>query len=214
MPIPEGAARVVLSGTAPNSEIFETGFWVAATNLTTRTNTQAFAAAVQTSMQSTAFAGLVPLISSDTRYTSLKVYSYPSGGPTATYVGEAPIVSMVGTGSGAAPLYQCIVLSLRTGISGRSFRGRMYLPATGTALTSAHRLPTAPVAAAVLGVGNWFNAINAFTGDLTASVSVVSQHLTEHFDVNEVTGDDKPDVQRRRENKMDRGTVASKIVVP
>jgi hypothetical protein len=165
-------------------------------------------------MQSTAFAGLVPLIASDTRYTSLKVYSYPDGGPTATFVGEAPIVSMVGTGGGNAPLYMCVVLSLRTGISGRSFRGRMYLPANGVALTTAHRLPTAAVAAVTLGMGNWFNAINALTGDNIASVSVLSQHLGEHFDVNEVTGDDKPDVQRRRENKMDKGTVASKIVIP
>lgn len=214
MGIPAHTARVVISGTAPGGEIFETGFWLFGTGWDTRVEIQNLADAVAASWQTTARLPLCALISHDTEYTNCKVYYYRAGGPTATFVGERALTSGLGSGPGQIPLYTCMVATLRTGISGRSYKGRMYLPAAGVSLDTDHRFPASKASDACDGLAAWFNAINAFAAPLESTVSVVSQFLTAHNDVNEVSIDSKPDVQRRRENKMPGGVVATHLVTP
>lgn len=212
MTIPSNVARAVLVGTAPGGEIFETGFWMKVNSALTLSNVNDLATDLAAKFGSTARLPLAKLIYSDTTYRSVKVYGYPSGGPTATYVGEDSINGGGGSGPGTMPLYVCMVASLRTGVSGRSYRGRMYLPANGAQLAVSHRWEGTLAADACNGLAAFFQAINGSDTPAGAQVVTLSQKLGTWLEVNEVSVDAKPDVQRRRENKMDAGTIAVAVV--
>lgn len=212
MAIPADTCRAVLVGSAPGGEIFETGFWLKVNSALTLSQVNDLAAFLSDEFTGTARLPLAALIKTDTSYDTIKVYAYPSGGPTATWVGEAPVNTGHGSASSNSPLYMCMVASLKTGLAGRTHRGRMYLPASGLDLTDAHRLNAAKAAAACTGLANWFQAINGGPAPADAKVAVVSQKNTSWLEVSQVTIDDKPDVQRRRENKMDSGTTATAAV--
>lgn len=94
--------------------------------------TDSIASALDTTLgASTALRDLLTL---DGSVTGVQTYYYGATGP-AILQGEAPI-TVTGTGSTNAPFQTSMVFSLRTGLPGRSGRGRVYWPALGVDMTS------------------------------------------------------------------------------
>jgi len=215
MTIPDGVARISISGVQGTGEIFETGFWISAFAIENVGEAQTLVDQIAAIYNAGVRAPVASIAKSDTIYQRIKGYFYPTGGPTATYIAERIVTAAtVGTGTGTNPLYTCMVLGLRTGLSGRTNRGRMYLPATGAPLDTAHRFASADAAFVCNNVATFFTNINAITSPAIPQVIVLSQKLGTFQTVTDVTADSKPDVQRRRENRMTPGTVATAVVTP
>lgn len=199
--IPAGVSKVVVHATTDSSaEIAEWGFWIGYTP-TSPTNANDSAAAIASAFQAH-YGAIKALMSTDSTYDEIRLYGYPTGGPTATYVGAAPVTGGAGSGSGSGPLQQAMVMTLRTGLAGRSHRGRMYLPAFGLNL-SGHIFASTPTSDAVEAVAAFLSAVNdAFPG---GPVCVVSQTLSTATAVTSVDADYRADVQRRRANRQPTG---------
>lgn len=198
MAIPSGYARFMIKGTLNGGDIFEWGFWNAGAPTTAAAATAA-ATAVATALGVTS-TGTTPwgLISSGEHYDEVRCYSYPAGGPTATYVGSAP-ASHTGGGSGSAPNQVALCVTTLTGLSGRRNRGRIYLPCTapGT-LTSGQRSST-NTDSVVTWLVDFFHAVNSGIGQPCV---VLSQVAGSANNITAVRVDSKLDVQRRRANRQ------------
>lgn len=208
MAIPAGVTRISLQGAFVAGDIFDTSVWVRGAAIASDADANSFAADVATIFNAQSL-GFLPLLDSGSKYTAVKVYHYPTGGPTATYVGNFNIIGGVGTGSGHMPHQVCIVVTTRTAFSGRSKRGRMYLPATGINLTSDLQMNTALLSTAMGFIGGFFEALK--TMPIPATAVVVSTKLTSTSDIVEITADTQPDIQRRRGNKV---TIDGVIITP
>lgn len=209
MGIQGGISRVVFTGSAPGGEIFQWGFWI---NGTANSAVSAGDLADQVGEvwdDTDVRLALVNLVKNDSQYTGVKVYCYPSGGPEATYVGERAITvggGGQGSGSGNGPLYQCMVVTLHTALSGRSYRGRLYLPASGTTLDTNHRFTSSDLNDVGDAVKALLDGVNTIDVPVSVRVGVESQFLEVINPVTRISVDSKPDVQRRRENRMMPGT--------
>jgi hypothetical protein len=204
MSIPPNVMRCSILGVGPGSEQFDVSFWMqAAAAPATATDANTLATAIRDLWVANAKASWIPLIATDQRYSEIRVYSYPSGGPSATAIGTASIATADGTGAGAASnaLQVCMVLSLLSDYAGRRFRGRMYLPATGQSVGSGHVWPSSVMTSIHTGTAAFFTAVNARS--TTQKVSIVSQVGAGNTAlVRTVRVDNKPDIQRRRANKL------------
>lgn len=206
MPVPNGTGRTVIQGTGPGAEIWQTGFWWAPTvtgSIVTLADFKLATASIQP-LVSTMWASIRSKIYTSYGYTGIKSYWY-TGGTTATFVAQDSVTSSPGTlASSGSPIDTSCVVSIRTANAGRSFRGRMYLPrheactpATGLFVTSTSDYSTA--------VGTMFNSL-AFASP-GALVRQVSLKLAEATIPTAVICDSLPDVQRRRENRLAKGTI-------
>lgn len=196
MPIPTGVTKVVISGTLPSNEIWQTAYWTtgyAASDITDATTA--------TLAASSAFVALMNAVKaangSTTLITALDRYHY-SGGSAADAHGHAAL-SYAGSGaSNFHPNQIAGVCTLRTATAGRSSRGRMYWPMT-----------SATVGSTGLFAGGQMDAITDalaahFTALKTASFIpvVVSQTRNATYPITSVDNDEVPDTQRRRANKL------------
>lgn len=209
--------RLVFGGTAPEGEIFQWGFWVNGT-VTNAADATALAVAVHDIFVTTAVrTNLCVMIRPDSTYSFVKAYCYPGGGPTAEFVGEANLDHIgggIGTGTDSAPLYQCAVIQTQTGLSGRSNRGRFYLPASGFAVFTNHRYTTSQTGNTIAAVKALMDAVNNITSPFAARCVVLSQLHAHVEPITSIRMDSKPDVQRRRENRMPSGAGTSGTIVP
>ena len=201
MAIVAGVNRLSIVGTGPSGEIFDTSFWVEGPVVASNTQANALAEAAATHFIASARAALLNLIYSDYVYRSIRAYCYPSGGPAASFIGEHSIGDAPGTASSPSlPLQTAMVASLRTGSAGRRHRGRMYLPASGAPITN-HQFQSTNVNNVSAGMAAFFTALNADV--VGATVHIVSQvgggAVTP---VTAVIVDAKPDIQRRRADKL------------
>lgn len=199
MPIPANVARISLTGTLIQGEQFDTSFWVAGGVPANQADANDLAEQVAAipSLTTIGAGGPRTMLDVTSAYTEVRVYSYPTGGPSASFIGTAAIDPGTGVSAEASlPLQCCIVASLRTGFAGRSRRGRMYFPVTALSLVS-HQMSEADLDAFAGVMKSIFDAVNAFT-DPALVVSVVSQTLGDHSPVATVTADSRIDIQRRR----------------
>lgn len=189
--------RVSLIGSISGGEIFDTSFWVEGPVIASDTAANAFALTCKNAIDTAANSALRALIGSTTSYDQCRVYCYPDGGPSATFIGSALFSGFIGTATGNILPYQsCMVITLHTGFAGRRRRGRMYLPANGAVLGS-HQFNGTNVSNVCTAMAAAFTAINASGAGTRVSVmSQVGDGLVTH--VNEVAVDSKVDIQRRR----------------
>jgi hypothetical protein len=134
-------------------------------------------------------------------WTGVKGYYHASNpGAPAVFAGENVFGSpKVGTGSGQEqPNQVCVVASTLTGQSGRSFRGRMYCPATNLGLT-AGVIASGQVDAVASGLVDLIDAVRTATTWRPMVVSITKDVMTE---IIQLRVDNKPDIQRRRANKL------------
>ena len=145
--------------------------------------------------------------------TKVTCYVYLSSTGGATYVGEYSSTPNPGTSSAAAlPLQVGLVLTLRTGSAGRSFRGRMYLPINNLSLDAGHE---APVAALADLCTSWATAFSDWnTGGTGTEVCVISTQRGVATPVTSVTMDSRMDVQRRRANRQAITATTANAVTP
>lgn len=191
-------SRAVIHGTLAGGEIFETGFWLSQAPTDADAAT-ARAVEIAGHVVSDLLPGVTGLITADSAYTGVRLYAYPTGGPLATFVGEGPITSGPGHGTGSNPLPdQCgLVVTLNTGASGRSHRGRMYLPGNGMPLGADHQLGIDQATSVA-------NAMATFISNMVGEgpVVVLSQLLGTSRPVDSVNVDTRVDIQRRRANRQ------------
>jgi hypothetical protein len=208
MAIPAGYSRLVLHGKCGN-DIFETGVWVSGA-VATQAAAQTLANSAWNLFLTSGSAGAQALIGADSSYTGLRAYCYPTGGPGATYIAEAAASPVVGTAPGASPFQTAMVVTLQTGAAGRRARGRMYLPAHGVQLlTTTHLFATADTDRGSSAVAGWLTALHGTSNPAVVLSTVAGSSRV----ITGTTTDNKPDIQRRRANKVI-GTYVKTTTVP
>lgn len=192
--------RFVIKGTGPGSEIWQTGF---STTCTTQPVDQP---ALQALLNT-----IGPFI--DTWWTSVKAhcyalysytgasaYQYVDPSTSAQFQADRTVTPVPGTlTTSGAPIDTALVVSLRSATPGRSGRGRMYVPfhepvAFGAGLY-------AGTTSALIGTATKA-LFSSITGGSVAAPIVVSRTKHQWYPITELVTDNKPDVQRRRENKL------------
>jgi len=211
MGIPAGVTRVSLLGTLATTEIFDTSFWFSGVTAASADDATAQATEIAGYVNTRLTAAVKTLLNGDSSFDRVRCYAYPTGGPTATYVGEFAIASGVGTGSSQLPLQAAYCVTLETGLSGRSNRGRMYLPFDAITLQPGHLVSTANRDTITDFIGNVIKDVNS---SATVGIGcVVSQVGSTFHSIVNVRGDQRIDTQRRRANRQSRGTTHSFDVV-
>jgi hypothetical protein len=200
--IPIGTIRCSLRGTLPQGEQFNTSFWLADSPIVTGAQTQDAAALIATAWNTTGGPAVGATFSVGTRVDEVRLYAYPFGGPTATFIAAAPVTAGVGVATtNLLPLQTCLVVSLLSAFAGRTKRGRMYVPLTSNALV-AHQTNVTPPNIIATGMKGFFDALNAQSGSL-GKVSVVSQKgAGGSVPVRSLKIDSRCDIQRRHANRQ------------
>lgn len=158
---------------------------------------------------------LTALLSQNQAYDELTLYQYDALPGKVSNIGRKAI-NHQGTASGTlTPLQSCMVVGLKTAISSASTRGRVYMPAHTIPESNATALFASgqATAMATLVAKALTTAGAALAGTLNASsaLSPVVYSPTKAFvtPVTAVTADNKPDIQRRRANKLQPTATAS-----
>lgn len=124
-----GTVKVIVGGTLPGGETFAWGYQCLGDPSMTQTQLDSFqggfVAALTNNFLTT---GVKALFSTNTTYRSVKSYLY-GGGSNTILQSLTNITPVSGSSASAALPNQCaIVVTLKSGIPGRSNRGRAYLP--------------------------------------------------------------------------------------
>lgn len=144
------------------------------------------------------------ILSQTTLVTDVTAYKYEAGSDTAALVSTPAFgAAIAGTGTSPHPSQTSVVASLRTTTPGRRGRGRIYLPATGAAmdLVPLQFLPTLYNGLAT-DVARLIHDVSVIgLGQDDSTVVVGSQFGSPRVTFVEV--DSRPDVQRRRADKIE-----------
>lgn len=194
--------RAVLSGTlASGAEIWSCGM-----NFVSETDTpivlpvdlNVWAANIDIQMDTTLAGALGSALSSQGRLTGISTYYYPSAVGPAQSVGGFT-TSTSGLSTARNPLQTSVVGSLRTPLSGRSYRGRMYWPMIGTTVETTGRISGATAQALATAFVDLLEGV-AGASPVFANLApaVISATRDEGTLVTSVDVGDVPDTQRRR----------------
>lgn len=217
MAIPAGVVKVVLSGTMPGGEIWESGFWMSDTGVTSEAEANALALVIEGTLTASDNSGAVRITAgllwtAQTTFTTVTTYVY-TGGSAAAFVGEftRPTPLPGTSGNAPHPNQVALVLSLRTGASGRSQRGRMYLPASGASTEATAQLQRADLVSLV---NAWATAFSDINSSSAGKVVVVSRVRGAYRQITQLICDSRLDIQRRRANQQAIESNASAVVGP
>lgn len=162
----------------------------------------------QTAAAPSTLGRLQNMLTADQAVDTGTLYEYAVDDGPATGVGQRSLSGITGNAANCrGPLQTCIVASLRTAQSGRSYRGRQYFPGhvltivQGTALISP--TDTNNVASLAATMGNEVSTAVASSLSInTAYWGVYSR--TQHVitPITQVTADNRLDTQRRREANL------------
>lgn len=200
MPIPLGYSRHVLSGHLPNGEKFQTGFWVSeAPSDAAATTADAQAVATYLNAHWADVGSPTSHLSAGGQYELVTVYSYPSGGPDASYVGTAALTGGSGTGTQSYPDQCSMCVSLHTGLSGRTHNGRMYIPYLAGGALSAGQIGSSLLNNYATWWKTTFDGINSAVSP--GFTVVLSQKLGTAQRVTSLSIDSRMDIQRRRADR-------------
>lgn len=129
---PANAAHIVYSGVMPGGEEFAFGYWVSYSGGGVSASEFQGVFGDLIDAQATALSGIAnTCFSNDTRLTGADGYLYTGGSTKAAYQAHEDL-NIAGTGAPSLPNQCAAVVTLLTGLPGRSQRGRMYLPLTAT----------------------------------------------------------------------------------
>jgi len=202
---PAGAVKVIFDGITQGGEVFAHSFWFDAGTAPTQTDLELFRTAAKLTFDSilgtTAIKALFP---TTTSYKNVNAYSY-AGGPNVDRVaGKQALATWVGTSSSGLPNQCAMVLSLITGVPGRSFRGRSYLPGPGTGqLSSTGQISASTITALGTAWQGWVNGMQAGGGGTPAWTAIVaSATRNAKTPLIDLGFDTRMDVQRRRAAKQ------------
>nr|CRY96787.1 hypothetical protein [uncultured prokaryote] len=217
MAIPAGVVRVVLHGNLPGGEIWETGFWMDNTGVTDASLADALANIIAGTLNANDESGALAQMalefwSAGMNWTEVRVYGYPNGGPKAAFVGlftnPTPVA---GSGTNQFPNQVALVLTLNTGLAGRSYRGRMYIPIGKGALDGMAELTPQLLSDFVTTWRTFFSDVNVSD---TGRFVVVSAERGIATPLSAVKADSRLDIQRRRANQQAIRQTVSQPVSP
>jgi len=192
--------KVVLHGTGPGSELWQTGFCVVSSSPPISQASLQVQCDALVSPVTTWWNAIKGKISTAYTLQGISMYAYSFPTPTALFQAESAAIASPGTLTGTgSPIDTCLVVSLRTGIPGRSQRGRMYLPCHEGATVTTGMLASATATLYNTSTKALFDTANTLT---TNKVVVVSRTHGSYETVKSLVADNKPDVQRRRENRL------------
>jgi hypothetical protein len=197
--------------------VWQSGYWLRG-NAPTSNESASSAAQLEFDSSTDSVSGvwnyLAPFYPSSVTLDLVKVFSYPSGGTTAAFVGQSTGAVKIGTSATIPSLNQAsLVTTLRTSSAGRRHRGRMYWPlGSGTNIGTNGQVTLSTCTGLATRLAKHFSDGNAASG--WGEAVVVSQVATEAVPVTQITVDTRPDVQRRRANRMTSVQRASAAVTP
>lgn len=192
--------KVVIKGTGPGSEVWQTGFWTTCTtnpvdqpSLASLCNTIApFVTTWWAAVKGTCYA-LYSL-------TEVDMYQYVAPSTTAQFQAQTILTATPGTyATNGGAIDQALVVSIRSALPGRSGRNRMYVPFHQAIQTSNGLAPNSQTDAIGTATKALFTAV---VGGSVAAPIVVSRTLGVWNTPTNIDTDNKPDVQRRRENRL------------
>lgn len=198
---PAGTTRIVFYGSLGGGEEWSSGFWVNGVPIPNATAANEFADDIDTAANAGDAGGamayvIAHLMPANGSWDGTKVYHYAGGTNKADIIGQygAP-AARFGLHNQSTPNQVCQVVSLRTGLAGRRYRGRMYMPACGLALQADGTFPTDITTALA---AHWGTFLTNLPGIGQAEAVIVSSTASVATLVTEVIVDDRPDIQRRR----------------
>lgn len=139
-------------------------------------------------------------IYTDDAFTGISTYLYEVDSATlSAQSAAAPSSPVAGTSTNPMPESTCQVVSLLTANAGRSFRGRVYLPASGYA-TPSHQAASSQCTSVATAFATYLTAVNnQVAGRQCAIVSITRGVATP---VTSVKVGSKMEIQRRRQDKI------------
>lgn len=167
------------------------------------TNLTEWAQAIATFIGSGAIVGprMLSCLTAEGTITDVTAYYYRTGEQQARNVGQASLVKS-GTGTVRMPAQSSVVCSLRTAVSGRSFRGRFYWPAIGETMTDTLKF----TAGAAPALAPEFAALVSGVATASPVVALLPKVYSPTRDllttVSAVSVGDVPDTQRRRRDNL------------
>lgn len=205
MSIPPNSTKITFGGALPGGEIWQSGFWVTGYSPSSSGDANSYAELWYAQLSASDSSGgarihLGLVAATTVSFTQVRVYGYPAGGTQATYVGIYTGTAVTGTQQPKSGNQTAHVVSMRTGLAGRSQRGRMYIPANGAPVQADGQLNAAACTTIAEGWATCFSDWNAVSGN--GIVSVVSSTKTQGYHVVNVQVDSRLDVQRRRADKQ------------
>jgi hypothetical protein len=209
MPIPPFVVRTEIRGTSPGGEIWQTGLWFDLLGVPfTPTDLGNFLGNYAPTV-TTWWNAIKSTIYNSFALTEIRGYYYATSGVHADFANVALLTANPGTQSSAgSPIDTSLVMSLRSARVGSSHRGRMYVPHHATVQPTGLQI-TSAVTTYVNATRAMLAAANLATGTVA---SVVSATLATVDHVVSVSADLKPDVQRRRQNRLNGGVPVSAVV--
>lgn len=195
----------VESGTTVNGGTWSFGFWSTVSTAGTPTDANMATALNTAKTPLEAFwTSFKVYAAAGTNLTRHSAYFYPAGAALAANVAHIDITPVPGTGSTPTSPRSAVVVTTLTASSGRSHRGRMYLPFTGTASSSGLQISTSVVDNIASYAKTLLNAFNLI--DLTptwgnAPCWIRSLKTGQAYPVTHVRVDSKIDNQLRRQDK-------------
>lgn len=197
--------RIVVQGLGPGSEIWQTGVTtVALSPLVDQPALQSYCNTLEPMFNTwwnSCKVSAYPLY----KYTGINAYQYQWPNTKAQFQAQTLRAAVAGTGAaGGCPIDTACVVSIRSAVPGRSARGRMYVPfhKAMDALTGL----IIPADAAVIGTATKA-LFAAIVGGSTGAPIVASRTHGTWYPPTSLVTDNKPDVQRRRENRLAPGTI-------
>lgn len=192
--------RVVIKGTGIGSEVWQTGFWtVAGTPASTSAQLATDCAAIA-AFVTTWFNAIKASVYSSFALTEVDMYQYIAPATTASLQAQSILTANPGTmASGGSPIDSCCVVSIRSAQPGRSGRNRLYVPFHGQAAVANGCFTSTATDAVGTATKALFTSVAGYS---TYVPVVVSRTKNSWYQPTNIDTDNKPDVQRRRENKL------------
>ena len=202
MSIPAHATRIIIAGHLRGGEIFSFGQWFDPGTALTHSTLGDLVTTCKTAFDSTLRPALQARMTASDGGDSVSGYYYDGSGPRAADQYTIPD-AWVGSASAAnVPGDMCAVVTTLTGRPGRSYRGRAYLPWTGPGLING-QFTSSDCTALANAYQSWLTTVKtATTPFANANPVICSQTKSVLTPVTQVKVDSKPDVQRRRLEKV------------
>jgi hypothetical protein len=199
---PANTVKCVISGTLPSGEIFAFGFQMDGSGISGQLALTQLLGVVSGSLTGNFLTTAVKaLFGTGVVFTTVSLYYY-NGGSTAALQAQNSGINTPGTSAAAQLPDQCaLVVSLLTGIPGRTKRGRLYLPPMSAGLMNGNgQLSSATCTTVAAAMAAFFNGIR--TSANGAQPVVASATAGTKTPLTSVRVDSIVDTQRRRRNKI------------
>lgn len=203
--IPAHAIKLVFAGTLQGGEVFAHSLWVDFGSQPSQSDLNTFVTNCYLTFNAqVGITGVKSSLPNTTAYATVTGYAYDGAHSNAVLVSPPTAITCTGTAGTGLPNQCALVMSLLTGIPGRSFRGRTYLPACqSSSLAATGQVGSSTVDTFANAWAGFINGMEAGGGGSPAVKFVVASAakgvLTE---VVNVQIDSRLDVQRRRAFKQ------------